>query len=158
MSEHKHNEAFKVMIYEDGEGRRELLWNSRDGVTPYVVATRDGKGEMHHVEWSRDRYAPDHVPEVGDRIFVDLTRDLAAERATVYVEKHWGNKEMNGVRASFSSKEEAIAQFADAWYGEGGQPALVEVTEEMREEFMKRSRVRSAVLGAKASSRRSDAD
>lgn len=50
----------------------ETLWNSRDGVTPFVVFSRGGT-EMTHVNWRRDWRDPGHVPEVGDRIFVDAT-------------------------------------------------------------------------------------
>lgn len=80
-----HAEAFMLMKYatrKDGPGPDpivERIWNSRDGVTPFVVRSTDGR-EMQHVDWRNDVYAPHHPHtglKVGDRIFVDMTREAA---------------------------------------------------------------------------------
>jgi hypothetical protein len=79
-AKHAHVEAFCLMTYEtvdDGEPVTERIWNSRDGVTPFCIRTRDGKREMQHVRWNEDRYRPDHRPEAGDRVFVDMTEGRA---------------------------------------------------------------------------------
>jgi len=64
---HNHVEAFKLMQYADKLGNVEILWNSRDGVTPFGITSRAGR-EMFHINWQQDRYVPDHIPNVGDRI------------------------------------------------------------------------------------------
>lgn len=78
---HQHGEAFCLMTYYCGTcSRRERLWNSRDGVTPFGIHCPDcaAIGEEHsigmaHVDWATDRYAPDYRPYVGQRIFRDGT-------------------------------------------------------------------------------------
>ena len=67
---HTHAEAFCRMLYRNkATGREEWLWNSRDGVTPFVIPDPAG-GEMRHVEWRRDVCDPDFIPPVGSRVFV----------------------------------------------------------------------------------------
>lgn len=79
----KHVEAFAIMQYapKDAGIKSVFIWNSRDGVTPFVVYI-DGI-EFHHVNWQQDRYSPNYRPMAGDLIFRDCTEDeakLFAER------------------------------------------------------------------------------
>ena len=60
-----------------GCGHEEVVWNSRDGVTPFAIACRGCGGEAHHAEWSRDVYNPEYRPRRGERIFRDGTPDEA---------------------------------------------------------------------------------
>lgn len=80
-----HAESFMLMKYatrKDGPGPDPLverIWNSRDGVTPFIVRAPDGR-EMTHADWGKDQYEPfwPHTGlKVGDRIFVDMTREAA---------------------------------------------------------------------------------
>lgn len=69
------------MLYRSDDGtEEEWLWNSRDGVTPFVISLRSGK-TASHVEWHRDWRDTDYVPKPGDRIFIDLTPEKAIEYA-----------------------------------------------------------------------------
>lgn len=69
-----HKEAFALMLYRcETCGFEELLWNSRDGVTPFGVGCRRCGEDAMHVEWYRDRYLPDYDPKPGDRYFRDGT-------------------------------------------------------------------------------------
>jgi hypothetical protein len=47
---------------------QETLWNSRDGLVPKTIVTRTG----HFAKLYGARHAPEHVPQVGERILVDL--------------------------------------------------------------------------------------
>lgn len=89
----KHVEAYCLMRYVVvSTGEEEILWNSRDGVTPFFMTSRNGDEARHRSTRERpDRRAIDHVPAVGDRIFVDMTEAraraliaeaLACERST----------------------------------------------------------------------------
>lgn len=135
-------EAFALMRYRDKvTGAIEVIWNSRDGITPMFVSSRAGN-ESSHVEWDRDVCAPDHVPSVGDRIFVTMTEARARELATETVEKRWDVPlRVNGsrMRDHFASKEEAIATLADDWVKDwgGGAPDIIVVTEENRLQFVR---------------------
>jgi hypothetical protein len=69
LAEYKHMEAFRLMTYRSDDGtEEELIWNSRDGVTPFVIRLRSGKTATH-VNWTNDRRIPDHQLKHGDRYF-----------------------------------------------------------------------------------------
>jgi len=68
---HYYGEAFMMMTYETEDGSEsERIWNSRDGISPFCVKSRNGKGLLQHVRWNEDEYLPEHTPEPGDRVFV----------------------------------------------------------------------------------------
>lgn len=72
---HKHPEAFCLMMYRcERCGQPEVLWNSRDGVTPFTLTCLICSGTMQHVNWKNDRYDPNYVPQPGQRYFIDLTK------------------------------------------------------------------------------------
>ena len=138
-------EAYCLMQYQDEEtGEVEVIWNSRDGVTPFGMASRQGN-QQTHINWPQDIRSLFFVPNVGDRVFVDLTMERAVELRTEYVEKHW-DEEVFGSKMSdsFSSKEEAIKTLAESDVGDGHSPSCVVVTEEMQEEFRKQAHARWA--------------
>jgi len=57
------------MTYRSDDGSEtEQIWNSRDGVTPFVIRSRSGK-EMTHVNWQHDKPIPNHRLKHGDRFF-----------------------------------------------------------------------------------------
>lgn len=70
---YKHAEAFNLMTYtcrDESCGKEEVIWNSRDGVTPMFVGCIFCKGSLAR-HTGRDIYAPDHKPKSGERIFYD---------------------------------------------------------------------------------------
>lgn len=84
-----HPEAFTLMWYEgkaaDGSEIRERIWNSRDGVTPFIVRSRtEPSVELTHAKWATDVYDPSYAHtnlKIGDRVFVDMTHERATEIA-----------------------------------------------------------------------------
>jgi hypothetical protein len=127
-AKYQHAEAFCLMQYSDGK-EVEILWNSRDGVTPFGIRSRDGKREMRHVNWQFDRPAPGHVPKVGDRVFVDLTIEKAREYRRRFTEAHWNNRDYP-MSDRWDSVEQAIEELAqsDMGTGGGGAPDILTVT------------------------------
>jgi hypothetical protein len=78
MSEHIYAEAFKLMTYGCACGHREVIWNSRNGVTPFCIGCPScGQMTLQHVDWPRDVHAPSHVLHKGQRFFRDGTPDEA---------------------------------------------------------------------------------
>jgi hypothetical protein len=88
-----HGEAYRLMKYvSEADGRVEWLWNSRDGVTPFMIIDNLGcarglpaskgfrKPVMTHEDWQEDAFVPNFVPPVGMRIFVDGPPDLDGAR------------------------------------------------------------------------------
>lgn len=123
---HVYGEAFALMLYATADGsEHEWIWNSRDGITPFCVASRTGK-LMNHVHWHRDRYVPDYEPKPGERIFVTLTRETARTYATALVERHWDDDGAGGfppMSKRYESKEAAIDLIAaDSLKQFGGAP------------------------------------
>jgi len=75
------------MKYRSDDGtEEEIIWNSRDGVTPFVISLKSGKSATH-VDWHSDKFEPDHLPKPGERIFVDLVADKAVEYARKNLER-----------------------------------------------------------------------
>jgi len=70
----QHKEAFCLMKYQDlATGEIEWLWNSRDGVTPFIIRHKDGKttSELRHVDFHEDAFIPNFVPPISSRILTD---------------------------------------------------------------------------------------
>jgi hypothetical protein len=97
---HLHGEAFCLMTYEcngkhiinahdrffnggltrtRGCGHREIYWNSRDGVTPFGKMCPSCGGDLMHINFRADVYAPDHKPWPGQGIWRDGTPDEAEQ-------------------------------------------------------------------------------
>lgn len=149
----QHAEAFCVMTYQCEKcKRRELLWNSRDGVTPFLIscgkwegAHGNCDGSMAHADWQNDIRAP----AFGDllkhghakketRIFVDANDPRARTRllrdATRFVKEWWDKPMATGGAAmrhtlrkdsgAEMTKGEAIHFFLKEW-SKPGQPAII---------------------------------
>lgn len=81
-----HGEAFNLMTYRcESCQMYEIIWNSRDGVTPFMVTCRKCKSMMQHEAWSVDVFAPWHTPKPGDLVFVDLTEERALKFADKFI-------------------------------------------------------------------------
>lgn len=86
---HRHAEAFCLMLYACRNcEHQEVIWNGRDGVTPFGMACPDCGGDMTHVNWEDDEYAPDHIPEPGQGVWIgfppELRRPVAAARIAAF--------------------------------------------------------------------------
>lgn len=129
-----HPEGFKLMLYASSDGRvRETVWNSRAGVTPFMIASRDGEVRLEHVMWGKDLHARWHVPNIGDRVFVDRNHNNALIDATAYVDRNW----KESLSGEFPTREAAIACFTDQ--AEKDEcPAIVVVDETIQEVFYQR--------------------
>lgn len=76
---YNHMEAFKVMEYQCADcGQSEMIWNSRDGVTPMFLSgcLTCGGEKVAHVNWKDDRFEPDHIPQPGERVWIDMPDEL----------------------------------------------------------------------------------
>ena len=136
MSPYKHNEAFCLMQYRDEvTGDIETLWNSRDGVTPFIIESVAGNEAVHH-NWSDDKRAPDFVPPPGMRIFVDASPNHRHIRSSArsYVEKYWDLDIGSGMTMKNTlhkpsgagmTKGEAVDFFIAEWT-KPGSPTVIE--------------------------------
>jgi hypothetical protein len=141
---HVHAEAFMVMRYEGQGGRREWIWNSRDGITPFVVISIDGTAELNHGNWHLDRYEPRFVPPVGSRVFVDFTEEAARPLAAAYVARHWNAPDLPmSAHPSFEplGRDGTIEHFVKAWVSDWGghSPHTTIVTPTLHAQFKARA-------------------
>jgi hypothetical protein len=105
-------EAYMIMTYECKECKiKERIWNSRDGVTPFLVGCKVCDGIMKHIDWDKDGFDPDYQPKDDDRVFVDLTMQRALEKASRQVEKMW-NDPVHPMSKRWVNKKEAIRDLA----------------------------------------------
>lgn len=110
-----HVEAFCLMWYACPCGHRERFWNSRDGVTPFgTVCPSCGKPDLHHVDFFRDVYAPDHKLAVGQRAWIGMTRERAVEIADARIA-------LTGSKLSPHEREVVI----DDLFKEGSAPDMI---------------------------------
>ena len=120
-SNYKHGEAFCLMQYRSDDGTEsEQLWNSRDGVTPFVVNSRSGI-PMRHVDWQHDKCIPDFVPPSGMRMFVDATEELVTPVLNEYVDRIF--TEANG--GYWKTKADAFKALLPGWLHNGEAPWIV---------------------------------
>lgn len=133
-----------LMSYEGEGGRREWIWNSRDGITPFSVRSADGLADLQHANFHLDRYEPLHVPVVGARVFVDLTEELARPLAITYVDHWWNDANLPMVdhpQLGPMGKDAAAEYFIAAWISEwsGHAPHVVTVSPALHEQFKARA-------------------
>jgi len=105
-------EAYKLMLYEgERTGRVVTIWNSRDGVSPFMV---DIDGEVFkHILWDRDKTAPAHELKPGDYFFRDTTREDATQAAETVVNLRWP-------RLKGSARDKRVAELVPQMLEQGG--------------------------------------
>ncbi len=139
MPKYQCGDAFRLMRYDgraaDGTEIQEWIWNSRDGVTPFVVHAKNGKTKLQHRVWSLDRCLPNHVPALGDRVFVNMTPERARPIAEARVEQ----VSVRMPEFKPQSPEERVELVNDlivSLVGDGDEPDIIEVIIEVDQDFL----------------------
>lgn len=113
----RHAESFALMLYQNKvTGRAEVLWNSRDGVTPFLINDHEAPAElvaafaerrksedfdprtevdpglMAHANIHDDSFMPNFIPPVGMRFFVSWSD--ASEAYKAETEERWKERLM----------------------------------------------------------------
>lgn len=119
---YKHKEAFAVMNYECECGHRELIWNSRDGVTPFTVpcpVCKDAMG-LCHVNFNMDKVAILYQVPKNSRYFASMTieqaRTLAAKNVDCLIS-------IGRIRET--ERNQRIREFTTDYYQNGESPILL---------------------------------
>ena len=138
MSDYKHAEAFCLMTYAEKGSPAGCdwlqIWNSRDGVTPFVLIHPRTGAELMHVNWRDDQRVPDYVPEVGSYIFIDLHPEKAMQYAWAKVERYWEHPDYPMKEMFDTKKQAAQVMFGDF---QEGEPDVVQVTDLIQRRFVK---------------------
>lgn len=125
----KSKEAFCVMQYACEEcGNIERLWNSRDGVTPFVISSACcDKALSKHVAFSQD-WATPAPPAYVKRVFVTMTRKLAVIAAIRQVQGYpERTKKMLAESYIGANTEYELARDHACYFFEHPCPAVVNV-------------------------------
>ena len=123
----EYQESFCLMWYKCGFcGRRERIWNSRNGVTPFMVSCTSCDGTMQHVNWELDKFTPDYKPKKGERIFIDWTREAAENFYREQLEDWWDNGDYP-MSERYETKEAALESLMENWNPE--DPAIETIKE-----------------------------
>lgn len=104
-----HAEAFALMLYACQRClHREVIWNSRDGVTPFCTACPTcGSPTLQHTQFAHDWCAPDHRPHAGQRVWVDMTKDRARQLVNAlmthpqYRDQQWSKEQQEALVNSY---------------------------------------------------------
>ena len=120
---HQHAEAFMLMLYSCQEcDHSEILWNSRDGVTPFGIQCPKCNGiNMLHVAWEDDQYAPDHVPHEGQGVWIDMPQSL--KRTLVLARLEVGRAHGYDVPSDPHEREQLIKAVMESF--QPGEPWLI---------------------------------
>lgn len=136
ISKYNQVEAYCIMTYQcenQACGKEERIWNSRDGVTPFTIGCRYCGGMASHVRWNEDRRVVNYKPKPGERIFINMTEEMARVLAEKRVDQFKGTPyERTG-----QERDETIEQLTMNFTG---GPTLVEVkasTDDMADELIK---------------------
>ena len=121
--DYKHGEAYCHMQYRCSNGHLMIIWNSRDGVTPFGMKCRECDADALHINWQQDQCDPLYQPRAGELIWVTMTMEDARVLASEMVEKYWDHPDYP-MSETFPSKEEAIERLAKGYCEPEGQPRL----------------------------------
>ena len=96
-------EAYCLMQYKcDTCGKSSLIWNSRDGVTPFMTSCACG-GARSHINFGQDvRMIPEYVPPPR---YCDVFIDITPERARKLAIKRVNSFNKTEYRISKATKE-----------------------------------------------------
>lgn len=110
-------EAFCLMLYSCSFcGHREVLWNSRDGVTAFgTMCPSCGRPEFCHSMLGLDWCVPQHRPHVGQRVWIDMSAERAAAIAARLLSHKFGS----------SPPAADLAGLTASTYHQGHAPDLV---------------------------------
>ena len=137
-TKYNHGEAFCAMSYRCENGCKEVLWNSRDGVTPFTLRCVECGGVMEHVNWRDDVLILTvedmrRIYPMVKRVFVTASphdRHII-KSAKEYVDKYWV-KDIGGERAAQKmtslNRKSAVEYFVKEWT-KNGAPTVISVEE-----------------------------
>ena len=129
---HRHGEAYMLMTYECTTcGHLELFWNARDGVTPFgCPCPACAHGDMLHINWEQDCYAPEYMPLPGQGVWIDMPRELVRPvvrmALRVYEEEHGEAPEdlVEALKGNYGPETPWLLRWPDYGGQQGGQDVM----------------------------------
>jgi len=121
---YNHVEAYCLMHYGCKDcSSIEILWNSRDGVTPFIIKCLECGGEANHVRWELDDCLPDFKPSLGMRVFVDITLEKVHEYAKKRIDSFKGTE--HEIKPESTRYKEVLKSVMENMYHNGEAPDII---------------------------------
>ena len=118
---HTHKEAFCLMWYAcQSCFHREVIWNSRDGVTPFGLGCPSCGGNLLHTDFEADAFAPHHKLNLYQRYF----RDGTPEEALAIVRRRIGNADGTEYEVPHEEREELVIDIVNGHEFQPGWPMV----------------------------------
>lgn len=115
MSKYNHPEAYCLMKYFCKSCHTsEILWNSRDGVTPFIIRCKWCGGEASHIDWDKDQCNPNYTPMHGQRVFIDLPPNINDLLTRIRINRFWEHPQYP-MKDMFESKEVAFTELTKSY-------------------------------------------
>jgi len=116
---HQHAEAYMLMHYQCQNCRHmEIIWNARDGVTPFgCPCPKCDHGDMFHVDWSQDLYAPEYCPLPGQGMWIDMPQELVpvVVRMALHVFEEAGEEPPRGLAQALANQYQPGSPWLLRW-------------------------------------------
>ncbi len=114
---HNYNypEAYCFIKYR-GFGKKETIWNSRDGEVPAIIYSRDGIHQLIRVKEVKLIRKINHIPKDGELYFANTTKERAKYLAKKIVYSRWNNSRYP-LCQQYRNKKEAIFLIYKSLYG-----------------------------------------
>jgi hypothetical protein len=114
---YNHKEAYRFIIYK-GIGKREVIWNGRDGEVPGVIYSSNGKQQLIRDKFEKEVRSRKHVLKEGELYFANTTKARAKFLAKKVVYGRWHNSRYP-LCQQYSSRKGAIYEIYKSFYGNG---------------------------------------
>ena len=130
----KSKHAYRILVYASVCGEFiESVWNARDADAPEVIQDESGGVELKLMAGCGPLPVTSHVPNLGDRVFIEMTKGLSAAYAAQHVASVWESNDE--LRSKYNTQAEASDALSDVWDAAAQGTALVEVSRQTQRHF-----------------------
>lgn len=115
-SKYKYKDAYRFITYR-GSGKKETIWNGRDGDAPLIIYSRFGVQQLIRDKEPGKRVV-NHTLKDGEYYFTNTTKKRARFLAKKIVAGRWENKRYP-LYQQYGNKKEAVFLIYKSFYGDG---------------------------------------
>lgn len=118
---YKHKVAYSLLTYCCSDcGKKDMIWNSRDGLAPTLVACSRCKKHSKISKFSSTKHRPYYKPITGMRIIADQTEEEFRKNVAEMVDVFWNDPSYTGIKTKYGTKQNMISMVDFT----PGQPSL----------------------------------
>jgi hypothetical protein len=114
---YNHKEAYRFITYK-GKGKKEVIWNNRDGEVPALIYSKDGTKQLSRDKFEKEVRSTKHMLKENELYFANMTKARAKFLAKKVVYGRWNNSRYP-LCQQYSSRKGAIYEIYKSFYGNG---------------------------------------